>query len=200
MINGKVALIAFSLVAGAIAQAQILYTWPVTKGGVLAGGGFNVIALNKFTTNSDTTAVTALGYEINDNKSVGQVGIFDLNGNRLTSANIDLTTNLEGGYYWEQISPLVLAPNTSYYIGALVPIAMRYQWDTNIATLPSGFIDGSTWYSAQSWTNNLNNIENSNTKRHYVGNMRVSAVPEPTSTFALTLGIVALLRSRRRLA
>ncbi len=187
-----------ALAASSFGQAQNFYSWSSGKGGGLAGGGFSMLSVNRFKTGSTALQVTALGYEVNDTRGVGQVGLFDDQRRLLTWANVSLSTTPEDGYYWANISSFNLQPSTTYYLAGFIQIGNRYVYNTNTASLPSGVTDLGTFYSAQNWGGTIDNPEDSKQFRHYIGNMRTQIVPEPASLSAFTLMLVGLVARRKK--
>lgn len=182
-----------------VASAQTMFSFPTGKGGNFIQPGFAAVEGNKFRVGALDILVTQLGYEFQrQNQQSNPTGIFDATtGNLLTSASISGSDQLQGGYYWKAITPLRLTSGREYYIGSLHGSGPgnEYFHNTNQATTSSLIVDLGTWYKVSSTL--AGGTWEGSPPRHYVGNFRAQAVPEPLSFTSLGVALL-LLRSRKR--
>ena len=174
---GAMMLSLFACAGSSITQpntSEPAFAFPNGKGGQLVDPTFSAIEANKFqVTGAQTIQVTALGVELAvANQTDREVGIFDVNGNLLTSATVSTSDRQVDGYFYKDISPINLIPGNQYYIGALHVSGTvdNYYWNTNTATPLSYIQDQGTCFLVSS-TLTSGTFSGPNTNiRHYSGN------------------------------
>lgn len=156
-----------------------VYAFLVQKEGQLIEPSFPAVEGNKFeVTGTHDVRVTKLGYEAARGEASGGItAIFDADGNILASATISSADSLENGYYYKEITPILLSPGAQYYIGSLhtTGAAGAYLHNTHAAATPSFIADlgsaykGSSTIEGGSWTD-------PGQPRHYVGNFQAHEI------------------------
>jgi MYXO-CTERM domain-containing protein len=192
----------------AMAQADVAYSFPQGKGGILITPSFAAVEGNLFQVGSQNLYVTALAYENDRPNLQGITAIFNAStGQMLASATITNSDPLSNGYYWQSINPLFLHAGQQYYIGSLHTYGVdgNYIWNTMDATVPSYITDEGTYFKVSStidggfWQFGGGQSQyGSGEIRHYVGNFDLTTTPAPPAMLTLVLGGLVRLRRRRR--
>lgn len=151
---------------------------------------------------SQATTVNALGYWTGGTFSSHQVGIWDINGNLLTSGTVSAADTVQGNYAWDSIAPLLLGAGDyviggDYFGGAFpnrltgVTTAPNYTWIGDLQleggfAFPTGPTNGSYGQNGIALVN------------FSISDSLNAAVPEPGTWAMMLIGFGAVGVSMRR--
>jgi len=138
---------------GATEQDFTAFTFPLGKGGTLIQPTFPALEGTKFKVlGSHDVQVYELGSEdATQTQDSTTTDLYDADDNVLASVTFTNADPISDGYFWKPITPVVLHPGNTYYVGTFhgVGAGSTYLYDTRPATTPSFLVDLGTFFKTQ---------------------------------------------------